>query len=61
MKTNPRRTFVKNAPTETADALRARLAVFGRATRVVAARRKLVAEPTVSGSVLAGRRVRVTG
>ncbi|RNM03219.1 hypothetical protein [Ralstonia pseudosolanacearum] len=61
MKTNTRRTFVKNAPTETPEALRARLAVFGRTTRVAAARRKLVAEPSVSGAVFNGRRVRVTG
>jgi hypothetical protein len=61
MKANARRTVVKKSPPETPEALRARLVVFGRATRGLAERRKLVAEPTVSGAVLNGRRVRVSG
>jgi len=61
MKTNARRTVKKTAPAETPELLRVRLAAFARYSRASAARRKAIVEPTVNGSVLNGRRVRVSG
>ncbi|AZG17254.1 hypothetical protein [Cupriavidus pauculus] len=58
MKANTTRRVRKNVQFESPEALRARLAAFALGTRTTAARRSKVEEPTVRGSVLAGRRLR---
>lgn len=61
MKATARRIRSKTAQPESPDAIRARLAAFALATRGMALRRGKVQEPTVRGSVLAGRRSRAAG
>ncbi|WP_083384868.1 hypothetical protein [Cupriavidus sp. USMAHM13] len=61
MKANTTRRVRKNAQFESPEAIRARLAAFALVTRAKATRRSNVEEPTVRGSVLAGRRIRVAG
>lgn len=59
MKTNTTRRVRKNVQFESPEAIRARLAAFALVTRATATRRGKIEEPTVHGSVLAGRRIRV--
>ncbi|WP_423194637.1 hypothetical protein [Cupriavidus sp. H18C2] len=59
MKANTTRRVRKHVEFESPEAIRARLAAFALATRTTATRRGKIEEPTVRGSVLAGRRLRV--
>nr|WP_315595532.1 hypothetical protein [uncultured Cupriavidus sp.] len=59
MKANTTRRVRKNGQFESPEVIRARLAAFALVTRTTAARRGTIEEPTVRGSVLTGRRIRV--
>jgi hypothetical protein len=54
----PRQARRQQRPTETPEAIRARLDAFARVTRERAERRKTLPEPSVAGTTWVGRQVR---
>lgn len=60
MKVTVRRTVGKTGKFESPEVIRKRLVAFAQVTRTTAQRRNTVEEPSVRGSVLAGRRIRAS-